>query len=163
MWSQHFFLQDTANAIRDILYCVLGNCVLSNRCEERFGCRWSWPPCSPDMNHSGFFPEISCTTPTLTMFRICKPKFKLMLKRSQVICCMIQLTTVWFVYSDSARSNNHTLNKCLKEDHIHIDSQWNWAFINVSYTYVPLKAINIQYIVNCCVFFWTLYFNFNKI
>jgi hypothetical protein len=40
----------TANVTLDVLHDVFGSRVLSNRFLESFGCGWSWPPCSPDMN-----------------------------------------------------------------------------------------------------------------
>jgi hypothetical protein len=50
-----FFQQDgtgpyTENVFLDVLHDVFGSHVLSNLYPELFGCGWSWPPCSPDIN-----------------------------------------------------------------------------------------------------------------
>jgi len=36
----------TVNVVLDVLHDVSGSYVLSNRFSGRFGCEWSWPPCS---------------------------------------------------------------------------------------------------------------------
>jgi len=38
------------------------------------------------------------TSQTCILFRRCKKKLKLLLQRSWVICCMIKVTTLWFIY-----------------------------------------------------------------
>jgi len=45
-----------------------------------------------------------------------------LLKRSQMTCCLTQLTNFWFVYSESTRQKDLTLNICSHEDHMHINS-----------------------------------------
>jgi hypothetical protein len=65
-----------ANAILDILHEVFGSYVLSKQFQECFRCGWSWQPCSTDMNSCNHFlwgiPQRLCSTPTHTLFRICK-------------------------------------------------------------------------------------------
>jgi len=83
---------------------VFGSQVLSNWFPEHFGCGWSWPSCWLDMYpcnyfHTGATSKTVYTTPTHTLFKSCKCKLKLFLKRSQVTCCMTLLTTLWFIYS----------------------------------------------------------------
>jgi hypothetical protein len=46
---------------------------------------------------------------------------KLLPKKSQVTCCVTQLATVWFFYSESRRSKDLILNMCSHEDHMHTD------------------------------------------
>jgi len=58
-----------------------------------------------------------CITLTCTLFNSCKQKLKLLLKRLEVTCCMTQMTTLWFVYSESTKSKNLILNMCLHENH----------------------------------------------
>jgi hypothetical protein len=55
-----FFQQDssrphTENVVLAALRDMFGSRVLSNRFQERFGCGWFWPPCSPDMNTCDYF------------------------------------------------------------------------------------------------------------
>jgi hypothetical protein len=45
----------TINLILDMLHDVFGSCVLSNWFPGHFGCGWSWPPCSLDMNLCDYF------------------------------------------------------------------------------------------------------------
>jgi hypothetical protein len=58
--EKHFFQQDgarphTANAVLDVLNENFDGSVLSNRFPERFGCGWSWPPYSSDVNPCDYF------------------------------------------------------------------------------------------------------------
>jgi hypothetical protein len=58
-----FFQQDgtrphTVNVVvvvLAVLHDVSGSLVLWNRFQKCFDCGWSWPPCSPDMNHCYYF------------------------------------------------------------------------------------------------------------
>jgi len=62
-----------------------------------------------------------CTTPTCTLLRY-KWKVKVLQKRSQVTCYVMQLTIVWFFYSMSIGSEHVILNVRLHEDHVHTES-----------------------------------------
>jgi hypothetical protein len=125
-----FFQEDSAcrltvNVILDSLHDVFGSCFLLNQFPEHSGCGWFWPPCSPDMNPCVYFLwvylRIMCSAPIHTLFRSCKQKLKLLLKRSQVTCCMTQLTALWFVYSEFMRLNILILNMC-SHDLMHTNS-----------------------------------------
>jgi hypothetical protein len=56
IWTQLCFFQQngaslhTVGVIFDALHDVFGASVLWNRFPERFGCGWSWPSRSPDLN-----------------------------------------------------------------------------------------------------------------
>jgi len=56
------------------------------------------------------------TKPTHSVLS-CKQKLKLVLKRSQITCCVTQFTTVWFIHSESTRSKDPVLNMCSHKDH----------------------------------------------
>jgi hypothetical protein len=60
-----------------------------------------------------------CTALTHALFRSCKRTLKLLLNRSRVTCCVTQLTTSWFVYSESTRPKDLILNMCSHGDRMH--------------------------------------------
>jgi hypothetical protein len=126
-----FFQQDGAsphavNVILDVLHGMFGSCFLSNQFPEHFSYGWSWPPCSLDTIPAIISLEatskIMCPSPSHTLFRSCKLKLKVLLKRSQVTCCMIQLTTLWFAYIKSIRLKDLISSFCSHEDHLHTNS-----------------------------------------
>jgi len=99
---------------------VFGSSALSNRC------RWFWPPRSPDMNPYDYFlwcylKDHAYRTNPHTVPEL-EAELKLLLKRSQVTCCVAQMTTLWFICSESMRSNYLRLTMCSHEDHTHTKS-----------------------------------------
>jgi len=146
MWTQHvstgwcmpIHIQWMLSWTSCIMYSVAVPCQI-DRLPELFRCRWSWQPCSPDKN-----PCISLGSTSKIMFtaqpahgpQIANRK-KLLLKRSQVTCCMIQLAILWFIYSESRKLKDLILSMCSHKDHMHINSPWKWAFIQISYSSVP--------------------------
>jgi hypothetical protein len=69
-------------------------------------------------------PQRLCTAPTHTVFSSWKQKSKLLQRISQVTCLVRQLTTLWFIYSESTRLEFLILNICSHEDHMHTDCPW---------------------------------------
>jgi len=58
----------------------------------------------PAIIYFGDISKIVCTAATCTLFWSCKWNLKLLLKRSQETYCVIQLTSLWIIYSESMRS-----------------------------------------------------------
>jgi hypothetical protein len=98
----------TTNVILDVLHGVFGSHVLLNRFPEHFGCRWSWPPRSPDMNPCSYF---------LLVYL----KDRLYRTKPHAVWCG-WLTVLWFVDSKFARSKNFILDICSHEYHMHTNS-----------------------------------------
>jgi len=123
MWTQLFTAQwhtpHTVNVILVVLHDVFSRHVLSNQFPGHFGCGWSWPSYSLDMNpcEGGYLK--GCMYCTNILCRNCKT---LLLKRSQVTCCVTKLINLWFVYIESMRLKDLTLNMCSHEDHMHTHS-----------------------------------------
>jgi septum formation topological specificity factor MinE len=123
-----FFQQDggrphTTNVVFDVLHDVFGSSVLSNSFPERFGCRWSWPPCSPDTNPCDHFlsshlnDRVYRTNPhTVQELQV---EIEAVVEQITGDMLLTQLTTLWFVYSVSTELKDLILNMCSHEDHMH--------------------------------------------
>jgi len=59
MWTQYFTITTVHAYIKRMSFwassTMFGSYVLLNRFPESFGCGWSWPPCSRDMNPCDYF------------------------------------------------------------------------------------------------------------
>jgi hypothetical protein len=120
-----FFQQDgacphIANVILDILHDVVMSCRIDSQSTLGVGGRG-------DLFMGQLFPlglpQRSCVLLQPTHCSgVASGSLKLLLERSQVTCCVTQLTTLWFVYSKSMRLKDLILNMCSREGHMHANS-----------------------------------------
>jgi hypothetical protein len=99
--------------------------------------------------------KIMCTAPTHALYRVASGNWSCWWKRSQATCCMMKLTTLWFIYSESTMLKGCILDMYSHEDHMHTKSPFKWPFIEVT-CFCTLE--NYEYTIhqNYCAFLNTL-------
>jgi len=94
---------------------VSGSLVLFNPFPEHFGCGWSWPPCSPDMNTCDYFFR------GYLKYRVYRTSLHTAHKLQAEMEAVAEEITgdtcdtvdnLWFVYSESTTSKDLILNMC---------------------------------------------------
>jgi hypothetical protein len=142
------------NVILDILHDMSGryidmSCSLGLQSAAGVGnpgnhlfCQWI-----PTIIYSGANTKVVCSAQT-SMFEIYKRKLKLLLKISQVICCVTWITALWFTYRKYMRLHNVMMNMCSHRDHKHTNSQWKLALFHIPHKIMYTPHIHLY----CCMF-----------
>jgi len=100
-------------------------------------------------------PQRLCTTPTCTVFRNCEWKLKLLLKRSKFICCMIQLTTLWFVCGVREVKGSRIEHVFTWRPHAYkLSTKVNFHSCIICFSALDNYKYTRHW--NCCMFFWIL-------